>query len=85
MSSGRNVQISPNAQVEKSVLWDNVRVEGEAEIYRAILADNVSIRSGELIRDSVVVPKSLVEGKVPPAKALSGRFQGENFVVFLGE
>jgi hypothetical protein len=45
----------------------------------------VKIAAGEVIEDAAVVCASLVEGKVPPAKALKGEFRGENFVVPLTE
>lgn len=84
-SAGRNNQIDPSAHVSDSVLWDNVTVSTGTHIERAVLADNVRISAGEVIKNAVVVPNSLIEGKTPPAKALSGRVQGQNFVVPLSE
>jgi hypothetical protein len=46
-----------------------------------VLADNVKIGANEAIENAVVVPRSLVEGKKPPEKALAGHFQGESFIV----
>jgi hypothetical protein len=46
-----------------------------------VLADNVKIGANEIIENAVVVPRSLVEGKKPPEKALPGHFQGESFIV----
>ena len=84
-SAGRNNQINPSAQVADSVLWDNVEVSEGARVERAVLADNVRIGAGEVIKNAVVVRNSLIEGKTPPAKALTGRVQGQNFVVPLSE
>ena len=84
-SAGRNNQIAPSARVVDSVLWDNVEVSDGARIERAVLADNVRIEAGEVIENAVVVPKLLIGDKTAPAKALSGRVQGQNFVVPLSE
>jgi NDP-sugar pyrophosphorylase family protein len=85
VSTGRHNQIAASAHVVNSVLWDNVEISANARVERSVLADNVRIARGEDIRDAVIVPRSLVEGKTPPSKALSGRVQGENFVVPLSE
>ena len=79
--SGKNNNIDGSATVSDSILWDNVEVGAGAQISRAVLADNVKISAGESVENAVVVPRSLVEGKKPPAKALPGHFQGENFIV----
>lgn len=84
-SAGENTHIAPSAAVTDSILWDNVQVLGGARISRAILADDVRIESDEVVENAVVVPKSLVENKTPPAKALRGHIQGQNFVVPLSE
>lgn len=76
-----NDKIADTATVTESILWDNVEVGAGARVSRAILADNVKIKAGETIENAVVVPRSLVEGKKPPEKALPGHFQGENFIV----
>jgi NDP-sugar pyrophosphorylase family protein len=81
LSCGEETKVSASATVVDSILWDRVSVAGNANIRRAILADDVKIGSNEVIEDSVVVPWSLIEGKTPPAKAMRGRVQGENFVV----
>jgi ADP-glucose pyrophosphorylase len=67
--------------VSDSVLWDNVEVGAAARVNRAVLADNVKISADEVIENAVVVPRTLVEGKKPPEKALAGHFQGESFIV----
>jgi ADP-glucose pyrophosphorylase len=64
-----------------SVLWDNVKVSAGAQIRRSVLEDDVQVADNAVIENSVVVPRTLVEGKTPPEKALSGHFEGENFIV----
>jgi NDP-sugar pyrophosphorylase family protein len=83
--TGKHNQISASARIVDSVLWDDVQVGRHAVIERAVLADDVHVGPGETIRDAIVVPMSLIEGKTPPEKALQGRVQGENFVVPLGQ
>lgn len=78
---GANTLISETAAVTESVLWDDVEVGAGARINRAVLADKVKIGANEVVENAVVVPRRLVEGKKPPAKALPGHFQGENFIV----
>ena len=85
ITKGRGCEVSEGAEVSEAVLWDNVRVESGALVRRAVLADNVRITAGEVIEDAAVVCASLVEGKIPPAKALKGEVRGENFVVPLPE
>jgi len=85
LSAGTNSMISGGADVRDAILWDNVVVSAGARVRRAVLADNVHIDSGEVIEDAVVVPRALIEGKAPPAKALKGNIQGSNFVVPLTE
>jgi NDP-sugar pyrophosphorylase family protein len=80
-TAGKDCQISANARVEQSILWDNVIVASGARVKRAVLGDNVKISAGEVIEDAAVVCASLVEGKVPPPKALKGEIRGDNFVV----
>lgn len=85
LAIGKGSRIASGAEVSDAILWDNVTVEPGARVHKAVLADNVQIRAGEVIESAVVVPRSLVEGKRPPAKALAGRILGENFVVSLVE
>jgi len=82
---GAGCRISNSAEVTEAILWDNVIVEDGARVSRAILADNVRVPDGAVIRNAAVVRASLVAGKDPPAKALKGEFQGDNFVVSLAE
>lgn len=79
--AGVNANIAASATVSDAVLWDNVEVGAGARVQRAVLADNVKISANEVIENAVVVPRSLVEGKKPPEKALPGHFQGESFIV----
>jgi NDP-sugar pyrophosphorylase family protein len=85
LSTGAGCEVSTNAEVEQSILWDNVVVEGEARIKGAVLGDNVKIAAGEIVEDAAVVRASLVRGKTPPPKAFKGEFRGDNFVVPLTE
>jgi NDP-sugar pyrophosphorylase family protein len=85
VNAGRNSSIDRNAEVRDAVLWDEVTVESGAYIRRAVLGDGVRIRAGERIEDAVVVRAELVSGKTPPAKALKGEVQGDNFVVSLSQ
>lgn len=80
-SAGANTVISPSANVTEAVLWDGVAVSAGARVNRCVLADNVQISENEIVENSIVVRRDLVEGKTRPEKALPGHFQGENFVV----
>ena len=84
-AAGAECEISANAEVEQSILWDNVVVESGARVRRAVLGDNVKIGAGEVVENAAVVCASLVKGKAPPPKALKGEFRGNNFVVPLAE
>lgn len=83
--AGASSVISLGAELSQAILWDRVEVAQGARVRRAVLADDVQIPSGEVIEDAVVVTKSLVTGKTPPAKALKGEFRGDNFVVPLAQ
>jgi mannose-1-phosphate guanylyltransferase/phosphomannomutase len=84
LTVGADTVIADSASVVDSVVWDNVTVDDGAHVYRSVLADDVHIERNESLENAVVVPRSLVEGKTPPAKSLNGYFQKENFVVQLG-
>jgi transcription elongation GreA/GreB family factor len=45
----------------------------------------VCIPAGERVEDAVIVRAELVSGMTPPAKALKGQVQGDNFVVPLSQ
>jgi NDP-sugar pyrophosphorylase family protein len=85
IAAGSKCIISDGALVDNSVLWDNVVIESGARVTRAVIGDDVRITAGEVIENAAVVRASLVEGKAPPAKALPGQLQGENFVVPLAQ
>lgn len=81
--AGSRSVISPAADVDQAIIWDNVAVQSGARVTSSVLADNVCIGPGEIVEDAVVVRRSLVDGKTPPPKALKGEFRGDNFVVSL--
>jgi NDP-sugar pyrophosphorylase family protein len=83
--AGTNPEISPRAQVQDSVLWNDVIIESGASVRRAVIGDGVRIAAGEIFADSVVVRAEVIAGKKPPAKALKGELRGENFVVDLSQ
>jgi ADP-glucose pyrophosphorylase len=80
-TAGKGLRLDPRASVTSSVLWDDVTIEEGAQVHQAVLADNVHVFPNEIIKNSVVVPRALVEGRIPPEKAQKGFFQGESFVV----
>ena len=80
-TAGARCVISSGAAVSEAVLWDGVVVESQARVRRAVLGDGVQIKSGVVVEDSIVVRNELVAGITPPAKALKGHVQGDNFVV----
>ncbi|HKS10347.1 MAG TPA: NDP-sugar synthase [Pyrinomonadaceae bacterium] len=79
--AGADCNVARSAIIDEAVLWDNVTINAGAQIRRSVLADDVKIPAAAVIENSVVVPRALVEGKTPPEKALSGHFDGENFIV----
>jgi len=81
VSAGARCKVSPEAEVNNAILWDDVTVEVGARVNRAVLADGVRIPAGATVENAVVVRASLVTGKTPPAKALLGAVRGDNFVV----
>jgi NDP-sugar pyrophosphorylase family protein len=85
LSAGVDCVVSDSASVSEAILWDRVRVETGAHVRHVVLADDVRISRGEVVENAIVVPSALIAGKKPPEKSLRGQFQGENFVVPLGE
>ena len=67
-TAGSDCIISDRAEVAQSVLWDNVVVAPDALVNRAVLGDGVRIHDGEVIANSIVVRKSLVDGKTAHQK-----------------
>jgi len=84
ISLGSGCTLEAGADVRETILWDRVVVESGAHALRAVLADGVRLKAGETVENAVVVAAALIRGKTPPAKALKGHVQGENFVVPLG-
>jgi len=82
---GKNTAVATEASVTDSILWDNIEVEENAEVNRAVVADNVRVGSGEIVQNSIIVARKLVEGKTPPEKAMKGYFTDDSFVVPLSE
>ncbi|MGH9928068.1 MAG: sugar phosphate nucleotidyltransferase [Pyrinomonadaceae bacterium] len=85
VTAGAGCQISADAEVGQSVLWDRVEVESGARVRRAVLGDDVKISAGEFVENAAVVCASLIQGMTPPPKALKGEIRGDNFVVPLAE
>jgi NDP-sugar pyrophosphorylase family protein len=83
--TGADCEISPQADVTQSVLWDNVRIGDDAKVRRAVVGDRVVIAAGEVVENAAIVCAELVRGKTSPPKALKGEFRGNNFVVPLSE
>ena len=83
--AGAQPSIDASAELRESILWDNVIVESDARVRRAILGDGVRVQSGEQIENAVVVRAELIAGKQPPARALKGHVEGDNFVVSLSQ
>ena len=81
---GENADIALTATVRDSILWDDVTIENAAVVERAVLGDGVRVRAGEIIRNAAVVRRELLGNVEIPAKALPGRFEGDNYVVPLG-
>ena len=81
--AGANSVVPRTASVTESIIWDNVKIDPGARIHRCVLGDNVRLEKNEVIENSIVVHRELIEGKTPPAKALPGYFYGESFVVTL--
>jgi NDP-sugar pyrophosphorylase family protein len=81
ISVGAGCTIEEETKISQAILWDRVRVEKGARVRRSVLADGVTIKSNDLVENAIVVPAALIEGKVPPQKAMKGYLQGENFVV----
>ena len=79
--TGSRCRIAADAEVSRSILWDDVIIEAGARLDRAVIADDVRIRQAEVIENAAVVRAALIMGKTPPAKALKGELRGENFVV----
>jgi NDP-sugar pyrophosphorylase family protein len=83
---GANVEISPNAVVKDSVIWDNVLIEDGAHVSKTIIADNVNIQAGKTYENAAIVRADMLEHcDEVPDKAMKGFFDGENYVVPLNQ
>lgn len=81
-TTGKHCIIASTAQVTDAVLWDNVNVGSNARVHHCVLADGVRLLAGEVIDNSVVVRRELIEGKITPEKAARGGYaKGENFIL----
>jgi NDP-sugar pyrophosphorylase family protein len=83
--TGASCNISLDAHVRDSILWDDVSIEAGARVSRAVIGDGVRISAGEVILNAAVVRADLVAGSEPPPKALKGFVRGANFVVPLAQ
>ena len=82
--SGADCNISSDALVRDSVIWDRVNIGSGADLYRTIIADGVTIPSGEKFENAAIVRADMVRNcKEIPEKALKGYIQGENYIVSL--
>jgi NDP-sugar pyrophosphorylase family protein len=82
---GDNCVVDDASTVRESVLWNNVAVERGAHVRRVVIGDGVRVPAGQSLENVVVVRADLVAGKTPPAKAMKGRVEGDNFVVSLSQ
>jgi NDP-sugar pyrophosphorylase family protein len=82
LCSGKNCDLSPEAQIRDSVIWDDVTVDDGASLYRTIIADGVNIAEGEHFENAAIVRAEMVRScEEIPEKALKGYIQGENYIV----
>ena len=77
--------LDENAEVSESILWNAVVIERGARVRRAILGEGVRVNAEEQIENAVVVRAELISIVDPPAKALKGHVEGDNFVVPLSQ
>ena len=82
---GLDSVVNESAVVRDSVLWDGVTIEAGTTVLRSVVGDGVRIPSGEYHEHEVIVRADLISGLTPPAKALKGTIDGENFVVSLSQ
>jgi NDP-sugar pyrophosphorylase family protein len=69
---GAGCEISEDAIVADSVLWERVVLEPGAVVRACILADGAHVREGQRIEDSIVVPSTRRRGGRAPRMKLSG-------------
>ena len=81
---GKNAVIPKTAKVEDSIIWDDVSIGDNANIYRSIIGDGVTVGNGRIYRDVAIVRAEMVRNQPDiPQKALSGEFDGDNYIVAL--
>ena len=79
---GRGCEISSDASVRDSVIWDNVTVERGADLYRTIIADGVTVPADSVFENAAIVRAEMVRScSEIPEKALKGYIQDENYIV----
>ncbi|MEO7539977.1 MAG: NDP-sugar synthase [Pyrinomonadaceae bacterium] len=79
---GRSCNVSGEAEVSDSVIWDDVTVGAGATLYRTIIADGVTIHPGEHFENAAIVRADMVRScEQIPEKALRGYIQGDNYIV----
>jgi NDP-sugar pyrophosphorylase family protein len=83
---GENVEISPSAIVQDSVIWDDVLIKDGAKVSKTIIADGVKIEAGKTYENAAIVRADMLSHcDEIPDKALKGFFDGENYVVPLNQ
>ena len=79
---GEDCKISPDASIEKCVIWDRVEIESGATLRRVVVTDDVKIASGTVLSDCAVVSaESIHRHGPPPDKAPTGYFDGDLYIV----
>lgn len=80
--AGQNCNLSVEAKIHDSIIWDNVTIGEGATLDRTVIADGVTIKNGERFENVAIVRSDSVRNcKQIPEKALEGYFQGDNYVV----
>jgi len=82
-SVGVNCNISRDASVNNSILWNSVTVEAGARLNRVVVGDRVQIPADSRYENSVIVRADLVRETDIPEKATRGRFEDANYIVSL--
>lgn len=83
--AGPGTHVDKTADVNQSILWSDVTIEGEARLRRVVAGDGVRVPAHAKLENAVVVRADVLQGLTPPAKALKGTLEGDNFVVFLSQ
>lgn len=77
---GEGSEVSPDASVSESVLWEGVKIAPGARVRRAVLGAGVEVGPSDVYEDVAVVRADLVAGEERPEKGLAGEVRGTNFV-----